>query len=153
MIMLLVAGMLMVQGCATIASGTTKGIHIGSRPQGVDFQIDTVSQFDTDAVGTYVAAGTTPQYVRITRGAGFFRRYIVTFTDDNYETKTVPIRSGVNGWLFGNILIGGIPGIIIDTVTGASSDPHNVHVYLNRKRTAVNYKKQIKSIYPLPKKR
>jgi hypothetical protein len=44
----------------------------------------------------------------------------VKFQLNGYEEKTVPIHSTLNGWYFGNILIGGVIGLlIIDPATGA----------------------------------
>jgi hypothetical protein len=39
---------------------------------------------------------------------------------DGYETKTISVECKLNGWYFGNILIGGLIGLlIVDPATGA----------------------------------
>lgn len=54
-------------------------------------------------------------------GSGFFRgeRYVVTATLDG-ETGTATLTPGMDGWYIGNILFGGLIGIlIVDPATGA----------------------------------
>jgi hypothetical protein len=44
----------------------------------------------------------------------------VTYTKNGYDTKTVPVEFKLDGWYFGNILLGGLIGmLIIDPATGA----------------------------------
>ena len=51
-----------------------------------------------------------------------------------YRTQAVALTKGVNGWVFGNFLIGWIPGLIIDFVTGSASklEPSMVSVSLEK---------------------
>ena len=46
-----------------------------------------------------------------------------TIEAPGYAPAEVPIRSTVNPWILGNILIGGIPGLIVDNATGAAWKP------------------------------
>ena len=60
--------------------------------------------------------------MKLKAGSGFFgkARYQVTYTKNGYETKTVPVEFKLDGWYFGNILLGGLIGmLIIDPATGA----------------------------------
>jgi len=53
---------------------------------------------------------------------GFFSKakYQVEASKAGYETSTTQISAGVNGWYFGNILFGGLIGmLIVDPATGA----------------------------------
>ena len=122
MLLIVLAGMVLCQGCGTIMSGTTKSVHISSSPSGADFvvQVDKIP----------VTNGKTPQYTVLKRRAGFGKKYEVVFSKENYTTKTVPIKVGINGWYFGNIIFGGIPGMVIDLLDGACDDLKDVFVKL-----------------------
>ena len=112
-------GMVLVQGCGTIMSGTTKTVHVSSSPNGADFQI-------VNSRLIPIVNGVTPQNVTLKRNM----RYSVTFEKENYQDQIVPIKMGINVWVFGNVLFGGIPGVIIDAISGASNDIKDVHVVL-----------------------
>ena len=46
--------------------------------------------------------------------------YKITFTKNGYEKKVVYITAELNGWYIGNLLLGGIPGmLLIDPLSGA----------------------------------
>ena len=50
----------------------------------------------------------------------FFKSYKLIFKKDGYDEKTVEIQSTIDGWYFGNILFGGLLGmLIVDPATGA----------------------------------
>ena len=61
---------------------------------------------------------------------------------DGYQTYETKLTKKLNGWFVGNILIGGLIGVIIDPITGAmySLSPNQVNAQMN-KGTAFNYKK------------
>ena len=47
-------------------------------------------------------------------------KYIVTIKMDGYDDKIVPISCELNGWYWGNILLGGLIGmLVVDPSTGA----------------------------------
>ena len=60
--------------------------------------------------------------MKLKAGSGFFGKahYQVKFTKDGYDTKTIPVNFKLDGWYFGNILFGGVIGmLIVDPATGA----------------------------------
>jgi len=76
----------------------------------------------TDKKGTEVYLGATPATVKLKAGAGFFAKaeYQVKFSSPGYDDKIVPVLFKVDGWYFGNILFGGLIGmLIVDPATGA----------------------------------
>jgi hypothetical protein len=105
-------------GCATIISGTTQRIGFESTPPGAQLHIDG---------GSY----TTPAQVKLSRA----KNYEVDFEKDEYLPATRQVTRGTNGWVFGNILIGGIIGLLVDYSTGAANklEPDVVRVELVRK--------------------
>lgn len=122
----LLMGMTWVQGCATIICGTTKAVNISSNPPEAKYQIQHV----TSNQQRIVKIGTTPDRVILNRRASFGGYYTVTFEKIGYLRQTAKVETGVNGWFFGNILFGGIPGMVIDGLDGAIEDPKDVFVIL-----------------------
>lgn len=61
-------------------------------------------------------------FLDLKSAAGFFTpaRYQVKFSLNGYEESVVSITSRLDGWYFGNILLGGLLGmLIIDPLSGA----------------------------------
>lgn len=128
-ILLIVVGMLIgVGGCATIMNGTTDTVNINSRPPDAKFSIVSVSN---SGEKTTIVTGLTPQNVTLQRKTEFWGNgYTVTFEKEDFITKTILMRKSVSGWYWGNILFGGIIGVVIDASNGAADDLHDVSVRL-----------------------
>lgn len=110
-----IIGLFVFSGCASIVSKSKWPVTIHSEPRGARITI-------TDKKGVEVYSGLTPATMNLKSGAGFFAKqaYKITFTFDGYQTKTVDLKCKLNGWYFGNILFGGVVGLlIIDPATGA----------------------------------
>ncbi|SFU45490.1 PEGA domain-containing protein [Pustulibacterium marinum] len=102
-------------GCASIVSKGKYPVHIDSSPSGAHITI-------TDQDGVMQYTGTTPVNLKIKASSGYFKKanYMLTFEMDGYETKTIPIKFSLDGWYVGNLLFGGLVGIlIVDPITGA----------------------------------
>lgn len=55
-------------------------------------------------------------------GSGYFssEKYVVTFKKDGYDDANYTIHGSLDGWYIGNILLGGLIGmLIVDPATGA----------------------------------
>lgn len=101
--------------CASIVSKNSYPISINSAPSEAKIVIK-------DKKGIEIFSGQTPVTLKLKSGSGFFgkARYQVTFTKNGYDTKTVPIEFKLDGWYFGNLLLGGVIGmLIVDPATGA----------------------------------
>lgn len=106
---------LFTTNCASIVSSATYPLSINSNPSGASITI-------INKKGTEVYKGTTPASVVLKAGAGFFSKeeYSVKFSKDGYQEKTVPVNFKIDGWYWGNILLGGLIGmLIVDPATGA----------------------------------
>ncbi len=102
-------------GCATIFNGGTQAVSFQSAPEGATVTI-------TNAAGEKVHSGVTPATVTLKRGAGYFKpeTYTVSLTKEGFAPKEIQITGSVGGWYFGNILFGGLIGMLaVDPVTGA----------------------------------
>ncbi|MFI8034936.1 hypothetical protein ACH8I4_13785 [Acinetobacter sp. ABJ_C3_5] len=118
-----------LSGCASIISGKTQTMTFQSTPELSDITI-------LNRDGKKIHVGKAPVTVSLNRGAGFFvpERYTVIFEKEGYEKKEITVSSSVNGWYVGNILFGGILGLlIIDPATGAmySLNTKDTNVVLN----------------------
>ena len=100
--------------CASIVSKSNWPITVDSTPNS--------SITITNRKGAEVYKGNTPAALKLKSGSGFFSKesYVVTFNRNGYETKKINIECKLNGWYFGNILLGGVIGmLIVDPATGA----------------------------------
>lgn len=115
MVLILVASFIILSGCASILSTSNYPITVNSTPSGAKIIVK-------DKKGIDVYAGNTPANFKLKAGAGFFSKasYTVTFEMDGYDIRKVPVYFKLDGWYFGNILLGGFLGmLIIDPATGA----------------------------------
>jgi hypothetical protein len=104
-----------LSGCATIVSKSNWPFSVDTNPSGAKVII-------TNKRGVEIFNGRTPAAMRLKSGAGFFSKesYTVMLSMNGYETKKVNVECKINGWYFGNILIGGLIGLlIVDPATGA----------------------------------
>ncbi len=112
---LMMAAMIIFSSCASIVSSSTYPLSIKTDPSEATVSI-------TDSKGQEIFRGTTPANVNLKAGAGFFIKaeYQVKLSRAGYDDKIVPVTCTLDGWYFGNILIGGLLGmLIIDPATGA----------------------------------
>jgi len=113
--LLLICLILLSSSCASILSKSSYPISINSSPSEAQIVI-------TNKKGVEVYAGNTPATMKLDASSGFFGKehYQVEFTKNGFQTKTVPINFKLDGWYFGNILLGGVIGmLIVDPATGA----------------------------------
>jgi hypothetical protein len=114
--LLLAVGLL--SGCATITGGT--------RPQKV--------QIDSDPPGATVfvdgrPCGVTPATVALDRKV----EHRIQLEKDGYVPTAADLKPGVNPWIFGNVVVGGLIGIVIDLATDSERRlyPGDVDVHLH----------------------
>ncbi len=109
------SSILLLSGCASIVSKTNWPITINSTPSEANISI-------TDKKGLEVYSGSTPATLKLKSGSGFFGKasYQIKFEKEGYDIKVIPIQFKLNGWYFGNLLLGGVIGmLIVDPATGA----------------------------------
>lgn len=124
----LIALVMLLGGCATIASRSEYPVKIFSRPEGAEITI-------LDRDGDTVFTGKTPATVTLKAGAGNFvsEDYIVTFRRPGHPPFSARIQVGLDGWyLFGNLFSAGPIGwFIVDPTTGAMWTLKDVDVNLD----------------------
>ena len=112
-----------LSGCASTFNGQTQAVTIHSAPDGATFSV-------TNRSGEKIHTGTTPVTLTLRRGAGYFKSetYTVLLTKDGFADRELTIAGTVSGWYIGNILFGGLIGMLaVDPATGAMySFPNSV---------------------------
>jgi diacylglycerol kinase family enzyme len=95
--------LLFVTGCASIVSGTKQEVAFRSTPPGATVTVDGENH------------GGTPMTLKLSRKS----RHEVSFALDGYQPYEMSLTKSLNGWYFGNILFGGIIGLVVDAANGA----------------------------------
>ena len=95
-----------LSGCATLAGGGhDQSVHIDSAPQGAQVRVDGQP------------LGVTPTDVVLSRR----QEHQVQLDLPGCTTFCTTLKPGCNPWIFGNILVGGVVGLVVDASTGAMS--------------------------------
>ncbi len=116
-IIILFGALTLLTGCASVMSESTYNVNIDNE----DSQKITVR----DESGARVYRGKGSKSLTLKAGGSF------NCNDYTIETPcgVTPLSSGIDGWVFGNIVLGGLVGIIIDPMTGAACTlPNSVSV-------------------------
>lgn len=114
--LLIFSAIFFLTGCATIVGDKTQTIQVNSNPTGADFIIK-------DESGKTISSGKTPQNVTLEKSDGSYfgkKSYQITFSKENYQPVTLPIKASANGWYIGgNFVFGGIVGwLLVDPFNG-----------------------------------
>ncbi len=111
-------------GCCTIVSGRNQSLPVITNPSGARVIIDGIQQ-------------QSPCTLVLDRK---HLVYQVRVEKDGYEPTEITLRKGVNGWIWGNLFLGGIIGLIIDISTGSVNKftPTELEISLVQKRLGLN---------------
>lgn len=90
-------------GCALIVNGKRQSLNINSTPAGAEVIIDGTSR------------GKSPVLMDLARDAS----HTVKIRLEGYQPFELTLQRKVSGWVWGNILFGGLIGLIVDASTGA----------------------------------
>jgi hypothetical protein len=103
-------------GCATIVSGGSQKVRLTSNPSGAMVTVDGSTQ-----------RATTPGEIVLPRNTS---GYVLHFRKEGYEDSKQRLQSTMNGWVWGNLVFGGLIGLIVDFSSGAANSltPGAVHV-------------------------
>jgi hypothetical protein len=127
--LVLALSMTILSGCSSLVSKSDYAVAINSDPGGSTFVI-------TNRAGQKVESGVTPETVTLSSSAGYFKgeTYTLVLNKEGFTEKTYTITSSVDGWYYGNILLGGLIGmLIVDPATGAMYNlPERVDISLNQ---------------------
>lgn len=131
-------------GCASIVSGTHRKVTFNTDPTGAKVTI-------ADMKGRIVSEGTTPYTIKLLKGKPYFtpKKYTLTFAKEGYWETKQDLKATVNGWYMGNLVFGGLLGlVIVDPLTGAMwTLPKDVHVSLNPKTAASSAEPELRVVH------
>ena len=111
----LTAASLLLTSCATIVSSRQVPTTIDSTPSKLAYRV-------IDDNGAVISQGFTPATTTLNRSAGYFRpgKYTIEISKKGKVVGKETVTAGLNGWYFGNIVIGGLIGlVIVDPLSGA----------------------------------
>jgi hypothetical protein len=119
--------LIVLTGCASIVSKSNWPVSIKSDPPGAEVTI-------SDESGREIHQGVTPMTVKLKSDGGFFvpGDYLINVRLAGYGNDRGVIKAGLNPWYFGNIIFGGVIGlVVVDPATGAMwklPGEYNVHL-------------------------
>jgi hypothetical protein len=122
-------------GCASIVHSGNRSININTEPVGAKA---TMSKPD----GTVVSVQTTPCTFSLDPKRGYFKGqdYILKLELAGYKPTEVELHTELSGWYFGNIIFGGLIGmVIVDPLTGSMWNiaPNKIDQNLSSSQTAL----------------
>jgi hypothetical protein len=119
-----------MSSCATIVSGSKQNVKFSSNPTSATIFIDEVE------------VGKTPFEIKLARKS----EHSVMLKLEGYQTYQTKLTKKFNAWFLGNILIGGLIGIIIDPITGAiyNLSPEEINAQMNK---GIAFKSNGKDVY------
>lgn len=98
----LLAAAVLTTACATIMHGTTQGVGVSSVPSAAQVTVDNAP------------LGNTPIVANLKRGDN----HIVRVALPGYQTFEATLTKKTSGWVWGNIVFGGVIGLAVDAITG-----------------------------------
>jgi hypothetical protein len=99
-----------LSSCATIlGGGSGQALTIQATPPNTHFTIKSSS-------GIQMASGEAPQTVRLPRK----NEYQLDFTAAGFQSQSIALTKGTNGWVWGNLVIGWIVGFVVDFASGSA---------------------------------
>ena len=101
-----IAGLLLVGACASIMHGTSQDVGISSTPVGATVTVDNQP------------AGVTPVVAHLKRGDN----HTIKIQMDGYQPFAMTTTRKVSGWVWGNIVFGGLIGLAVDAADGGLYD-------------------------------
>jgi hypothetical protein len=110
------AALCSLSACATIMHGSNQDVSFSSSPTGATVFVDNQQ------------LGVTPVTVKLSRKD----HHMVRLEMAGYQPYETKLTRGVSGWVWGNLVFGGIPGLAIDAMTGGlyKLTPENVEATL-----------------------
>ncbi len=123
---LALTSLLTLPACASIlGGGTSQSVNLQSTPSDASFVVKSSS-------GIEMSSGSGNQSVRLPRK----NEYQIEVRAPGYQSKNVAITKSLNGWVWGNLVVGWVIGFAIDFIGGAAYklEPSLVSVSLDKSR-------------------
>ena len=127
--LLCISSLFFLSSCATIVSGIRQTVKFDSTPTNATVFID-----ETEV-------GKTPFETKLERT----REYEVEIRLEGYEPYKTKLTKQFNAWYIGNIVFGGIIGLVVDPITGAiyRLTPNEINAQLQQGTVFKSSKKEV----------
>ena len=115
-------GTILLAGCATIMHGTSQGIGLSRSPTNATVTVDNKPIGNTPVVATLSRKDT----------------HIVKFAMAGFLPYEATVTRKVSGWVWGNIVFGGVIGLAVDAISGGLYElsPDQVAANLSKQTSA-----------------
>ncbi len=116
---------LLLTSCASIIHGGSQDVGISSSPTGASVAVDNRPY------------GTTPVIAHLTRKDN----HIVKIDLSGYQPFEATLTRKASGWVWGNIVFGGLIGLAVDAISGGlyNLTPEQITATLSKSTTAQKY--------------
>lgn len=105
---LLITVILFLAACSYIINTDKQDVGVRSEPTGAKIVVKTTG-------GVEVFSGQAPASIKLKKK----NEYVVYVSLEGYKDEEVRIDKRIEPWVIGNLLCGGIPGLVVDGITGA----------------------------------
>jgi len=115
----LIIALLVQVNCCSIIHGTTQEISVNSQPSAAKVIVKGVNM------------ATTPAVIDLKRKES---NIVIRFEKEGYEPVEIALRRSTDGWIVGNIIFGGVIGLVVDFINGAAYklSPADIQVELRK---------------------
>lgn len=115
----------LIYSCATIMHGTKQDIGISSNPGGAEITVD----------GQVM--GKTPSTFELSRKIN----HVVKIDLEGYESYSATLTRNTSGWVWGNLVLGGLIGLGVDYLSGGLYDltPEQVQAELREMKNQSSF--------------
>lgn len=119
----LVACSLALTACASIMHGGHQDVGISSSPTSASVTIDNA------------AKGQTPYVANLSRKDN----HVIHIAAEGYEPADLTLTRSTSGWVWGNLLFGGLIGLAVDAITGGlyKLTPDQLNATLGKQQASV----------------
>ena len=101
---------LLTSGCATLVKGSSQGVTVKTEPLGAICELRKKGK-------TVGIVNPTPGTIQLGKGATVLD---VSCKKSGYLDSNATLTSSMQGWTFGNVILGGIVGLVVDAASGAA---------------------------------
>ena len=98
--------LLSTTACSSIFNGSQQDVQIKSSENGAQITINGNNR------------GQTPAIIKLQRG----QSHLIEIKKEGYETYRITTGKSLTGWFWGNLLCGGLVGMVIDLASGNAYD-------------------------------
>ena len=98
----LITSAIALTACASIMHGTSQDVGISSTPTSASVTVDNTAQ------------GQTPFVAKLSRKDN----HIIHIAADGYQPADLTLTRSTSGWVWGNLLFGGLIGLAVDAISG-----------------------------------